>query len=378
MPSRKTGRLPLVVIAPDKFKGSLSAAQVATAIARGLRRGNPGIRIIEMPVADGGDGTLDAFLARGYKPHNITVTGPDNDPQPSVIALRHGTAIIETALTSGLAMRKSLSPSSLTATSKGVGDAILAALDREAKTIIIGLGGSACTDGGAGMLQSLGASLRDSAGVELKPGGAALLDLHAVDLSGIDARINGTEIILATDVLNPLHGRNGAAAVYGPQKGASSDDVATLDQALIHFAAHISADAALLPGAGAAGGIGFAALAILGASARPGIDLVLSLLEFEEHLAGVDLVITGEGRLDEQSFEGKAPVGVLTAAARHNIPTIAVCGTADLSSQPRHPDFESIRSLIDLAPDISTAIRDAGTLLEELAEKIIVPRSLSA
>lgn len=378
MPSKKTDRLPLVVIAPDKFKGSLSAAQVASAIARGLRRANPGIRIIEMPVADGGDGTLDAFLARGYKPHNITVTGPDNDPQPSMIALRHGTAIIETALTSGLAMRKSLSSSSLTTTSKGVGDAILAALDREAKTIIIGLGGSACTDGGAGMLQSLGVSLRDSAGVELKPGGAALLDLHAVDLSGIDARINGTEIILATDVLNPLHGRNGAAAVYGPQKGASSDDVATLDQALIHFAAHISANAARLPGAGAAGGIGFAALAILHASARPGIDLMLSLLEFEEHLDGVDLVITGEGRLDEQSFQGKAPIGVLTAAARHNIPTIAVCGTADLSSQPRHPDFESIWSLIDLAPDINTAIRDAGTLLEELAERIIVPRSLSA
>ncbi|MBT2549671.1 glycerate kinase [Arthrobacter sp. ISL-65] len=361
-----------VLIAPDKFKGSLTASQVARAIAHGLRKEQPGLNVIELPVADGGDGTLDAFLASGYVAHPISVTGPDNDLQPSTLALKDGTAVIETALTSGLAMRGDRPLSPLSGTSRGVGDAILAALGAGARRIIIGLGGSACTDGGAGMLQALGVSLRDGSGAVLYPGGVSLLDLHTVDISGLDPRIWDTEIILATDVTNPLCGPDGAAAVYGPQKGASSEHVTVLDRALGHFASLVAPEAAHLPGAGAAGGIGYAALAVLGATARPGIELIMELLDFESHLAGADLVITGEGRLDDQSFHGKAPMGVLMAAARHNIPTIAVCGSSQLTPAPRHPDFDTIHAITDIAPDIATAIRNAEPLLERLAAQITV------
>jgi glycerate 2-kinase len=373
LPARRGGPERLsVLIAPDKFKGSLTASQVARAVAEGLRRQRPDIHVVELPVADGGDGTLEAFLSNGYTAQAITVTGPDNAPQPSTIAVQDGTGVIETALTSGLAMLGSRTPAPLKATSRGVGDAILAALEAGAHRIIIGLGGSACTDGGAGMLQALGVRLLDVAGTELQPGGISLLELEHVDLVQLDPRIRDTEILLATDVTNPLCGPNGAAAVYGPQKGADQVDVTLLDRALEHFARLLSPDTAVLPGAGAAGGIGFGALAVLGAAARPGIELVLELLDFETHLAGTDLVITGEGRLDGQSFQGKAPMGVLLAAARHDIPTIAVCGSSELAAEPRYPDFEAVHAITEITPDVSEAISNAGPLLEKLAAQIKV------
>ncbi len=370
VPSRTEG--PLVLIAPDKFKGSLKASEVASRIAMGLHNAVPGIRTIELPVADGGDGTLDAFLASGYTMREVMVTGPDNDLQRSAIAFKNGTAVIETALTSGLAMRGDREPNPLAATSKGVGDAIRAALDAGARRIIIGLGGSACTDGGAGMLQTLGVALTDGGGAILYPGGVSLLDLEHVDLTGLDPRIHDTEIILATDVTNPLHGPNGAAVVYGPQKGADVNDVEVLDRALRTLAAKISPQAAHIPGAGAAGGIGYAALAVLGATARPGIDIVLEMLDFERHLTGADVVITGEGRLDDQSFQGKAPTGVLMAAAKHNIPAVALCGSSQLTRKPRYPDFDAVHALTDIAPDVRTAIDNAAPLLEQLAGRIDV------
>jgi glycerate 2-kinase len=366
------GEGPSVLIAPDKFKGSLTAAQVAHALAQGLRRQRPEIRCLEMPVADGGDGTLDAFLSYGYTAHEITVTGPDCDRQRSRMAIKDGTAIIETALTSGLAMRGQRASNPLAATSRGVGDAIAAALETGVDRIIIGLGGSACTDGGAGMLQALGVSLLDAAGAALPPGGVHLLDLDHVDASGLDPRVQDTEIILATDVTNPLYGPDGAAAVYGPQKGADNGDVWVLDRALRRFASKLAPQFAHLSGAGAAGGIGFGAMAALGATAQPGIELVLEILGFETHLKQADLVITGEGCLDDQSFHGKAPTGVLAAAARHNIPTVAVCGSSLLSHEPRYPDFAAVYALTDIAPDVRTAIEKAGPLLEQLATGIPV------
>lgn len=362
-----------VLIAPDKFKGSLTASEVARAIASGLNEQQRPIHTMELPVADGGDGTLDAFLANGYTRRQITVTGPDNEVQVSAVAVKAEIAVIETALTSGLAMRGNRPPSPLSATSRGVGDAILAALDGGARRIIVGLGGSACTDGGAGMLQALGVTLRDGSGAILYPGGVSLLDLHAIDLAGLDPRIKDTEIVLATDVTNPLCGPKGAAAVYGPQKGATSEEVAILDLALTRLATLAGRDAALLPGAGAAGGIGFAALAVLGATARPGIDLIMELLDFEAHLAGADVVITGEGRLDDQSFHGKAPMGVLKAATRRNIPTIALCGSSEVTPAFRCPDFNSVYSITSISPDTATAIREAGPLLTRLAAQLALP-----
>lgn len=327
----------------------------------------------EVPVADGGDGTLEAFLAAGFVRRDVTVTGPDNDPQPSAIALKGETAVVETALTSGLAMRGHRPPAPLTATSRGVGDAIRSALDAGARRIVVGLGGTASTDGGAGMLQALGARLLDASGVQLGPGGAGLLALSALDLSQLDPRLGQTEILLATDVANPLCGPNGAAAVYGPQKGADSCDVELLDRALARFAASAAPEAAQRPGAGAAGGIGFAAMAFLGASMRPGIELVLDLLDFERQLEDADLVVTGEGRLDSQSFEGKAPVGVRRAAARRGIPVVAVCGSNDLPAGARCPDFEAVHALTDIAADVPSAIANAEPLLRRIAARICTP-----
>lgn len=376
--NRRTGGLGdtlSVLIAPDKYKGSLTASQVANAIAAGLRQGHPGIHTREVPVADGGDGTLEAFLADGYYPRHIVVTGPDGQERPSMVALKGTTAVVETALTSGLALHGNMPPIPLTATSRGVGDALVAALDAGAQRIIVGLGGSACTDAGAGMLQALGVRLLDNAGTELPPGGAALGGLTSVDASGLDPRIHNTEIILATDVVNPLCGPQGAAAVYGPQKGADAKQIALLDHALGHFASFLSWDTALLSGAGAAGGIGFAALALLGATTRPGIELVLELLDFEAQLAGTDLVITGEGKLDEQSFQGKAAFGVLLAAAQHGIPTIAVCGASQLDPGPRTPNFTAVHTLTDLEPHLPSAIAHAEQLLVALSATIPLPIS---
>jgi glycerate kinase len=220
------------------------------------------------------------------------------------------------------------------------------------------------------MLQALGVSLRDGSGAILYPGGVSLLDLERVDTSGLDPRVRDAEILLASDVTNPLCGPNGAAAVYEPQKGATTDDVEILDRVLSHFASKVSPEAAALPGAGAAGGIGFAALAVLNATARPGIELILELLDFETYLAAADLVITGEGRLDEQSLQGKAPLGVLLAAARHRLPTVAVCGSNQLAPEARDPDFDAVHALTDIAPDIPTAMREAEPLLERLAAQI--------
>ena len=365
----------VVLVAPDKFKGSLTAGEAAGAITKGLKTRHPQLTTIELPVADGGDGTLDAFLANGYTRLNIEVTGPDGEPAPSAVGLKDRVAVIETALTSGLVMcgGKKLNP--LNATSWGVGDAIKAALDAGARKIIIGLGGSACTDGGAGMLVALGASLTDAAGSPVALGGIGLLDLAEVRLSGLDSRVRHTEIVLATDVTNPLCGANGAAAVYGPQKGATEEDIQLLDRALSRFANMLAPEMALQPGAGAAGGIGFGALAALGAIARPGVDLILELLNFEEHLRSADLVITGEGRLDDQSLQGKAPVGVLAAAARHNVPTVAVCGLNELDPNAQHPKFHAIHAISDIASDSAEAMRDASALLERIAAGITLPVS---
>lgn len=365
---------PRILLASDKFKGSLTSVEVSAALTRGLTRSLsaelPGLQIDSIPVADGGDGTLEVFLASGFRRCPVRVTGPDGQPADGAIAVRDGAAaaggeaVVETASVAGLTMMPRLD--AMGATSRGVGEALLAALDAGARRIVLGLGGSASTDGGAGMLQALGARCERADGTPIGPGAAGLAEVAAVDLSTLDPRLAEAEIIVASDVSNPLCGPDGAAAVYGPQKGATPDQVPLMDAALERWARLISAETAERPGAGAAGGLGYAAMAALGATMRPGIELVLEMLEFPQALEGADLVITGEGRLDAQSLSGKAPMGVLQAASRASVPVLAVCGASELGQEDA-ARFAAVHALMDTAPDAETAMRQAGPLLEELA-----------
>ncbi|SDN89922.1 glycerate kinase [Klenkia soli] len=355
-----------VVLAPDKFKGTLTAAEVAAAVVAGLPASTD---VVQLPVADGGEGTAAAALAAGAVARTVRVTGPTGEPVDAVLALLGDTAVVELAGASGLAVLPGGVPAAQTATSAGTGELVRAALDAGCTRIVLGVGGSACTDGGAGLLTALGARLTDAAGADLPPGGAALVRLHAVDLAGLDPRLAGTEVVLATDVDNPLLGPTGAAAVYGPQKGADPDDVVALEAGLARWAAVLGGDPDV-PGAGAAGGVGFGALAVLGAVRRPGIDVVLDLVGFDAALAGADLVVTGEGSLDEQTLHGKAPAGVAARARAAGVPVVAVAGRCLLDAeQLRAAGFRAVFALADLDPDRCTT--HPAELLARLAPRLI-------
>ena len=378
-----------IVIAPDKFKGSLSAPEVAEHVAAGIRSVDQAIVVDAAPVADGGEGTIDAAVAAGFTLRTTTVAGPIGAPVVATFAVRGAEAVIEMAQASGLAALPDGTLHPLDAGTRGTGQLIRAALDAGCTRIVIGVGGSAGTDGGSGLLQGLGVRLLDAHGAELPGGGAALARLATVDTSGLDPRVAQCSFVLASDVDNPLTGPTGAAAVFGAQKGASADDIALLDDALEHFVA-VLADtvgaraslAADAPGAGAAGGTGFAALAMLGAQRESGIDVVLELTDLASRLAGADLVITGEGSLDEQSLFGKTPVGVAQLAAAHGVPVYAVCGRTTLDDERlRAAGFERTFALTDLESDVDTCIRDAARLLETLGARIarlFVGRAASA
>ncbi|MEU6779020.1 glycerate kinase [Nonomuraea angiospora] len=372
-----------VLVAPDKFKGSLTAAEVAARVSAGL-----GVPTVELPVADGGDGTVDAAVAGGFSRVTIEVTGPTGERISASYAWQDAdaTAVVELAEASGL-RRLPGGHEPLTATSHGTGELIADAVRRGAKRVVLGLGGSACTDGGAGMAQALGARLLDADGGDLPRGGAALTELARIDLSGF-ADVSGVEFVVASDVDNPLLGPHGAAAVYGPQKGATPDDVRTLEAGLTRLAAVATATHGLMgavehddtpramgvagaPGAGAAGGVGFAALAFLHAEIRPGIGYLLDLLGFGELVKDARLVITGEGSLDEQSLRGKAPVGVARAAAEAGVPVVAVCGRRTLTDDElRAAGIEAAYALTDLEPDPERCMAEAGPLLERLAARL--------
>ncbi|MHA7154272.1 glycerate kinase [Arthrobacter sp. TMN-50] len=370
-----------IVIAPDKFKGSLSAPEVADAVAVGLRAAagpDALLSIEQVPAADGGEGTLDAAVAAGFSLHSTTVTGPTGEPLEAPIAIRGTQAVIEMALASGLAVLPGGILNARGATSRGTGDLIRFALDRGCTDIVLGVGGSASTDGGAGVLTGLGARLLDDEGRNLPPGGAALASLARIDLTGLDPRLPAASITLASDVDNPLLGATGAAAVFGPQKGATPTDVEELDAALARFVSILGAVAGPMvdemvtaPGAGAAGGVGFAALAILNARRRPGIDVVLELAGLAGKLRGADLVITGEGSLDEQSLGGKTPLGVANAAAAARVRAIAVCGRTVLTpEQLVSAGFERTFALTDLEPDVDLCIANATPLLQQVGREI--------
>lgn len=366
-----------VLIAADKFKGSLTAVQVAERVTAGLRRIVPDLEVEAMPVADGGDGTVDAAVAAGFERREVRVAGPLGDEVSAAFALRGDTAVVEMAEASGLQRLPAGVFAPLTASTYGSGELLRAALDAGARTIVFGVGGSATTDGGAGMLTALGARFLDADGEPVPPGGGGLGDLARADLSGLDPRLAAVDLVLASDVDNPLTGPKGAPAVYGPQKGASPDDVETLDAALAHFAKVLeesvgagAAEHAAAPGAGAAGGIGYGAL-LLGARFRPGIEVMLDVLGFAPALERATLVITGEGSLDEQTLHGKAPAGVASAARAADKEVVAVCGRLALAPETLgRAGIRRAYPLTEIEPDVAKCIAEAGPILERSAERI--------
>ncbi|MET9359167.1 glycerate kinase [Streptomyces sp. NPDC006617] len=368
-----------VLVAADKFKGSLTAVEVAERVTAGLRRVVPDVLVEALPVADGGDGTVAAAVAAGFERREVRVAGPLGDEVTAAYALRGDTAVVEMAEASGLQRLPEDVLAPLTSSTYGSGELLRAALDAGARTIVFGVGGSATTDGGAGMLAALGARFLDADGEPVAPGGGGLAGLASADLSGLDPRLSDVELVLASDVDNPLTGPKGAPAVYGPQKGASPDDVTALDAALAHFAKVLeqtegvgarAAEYAASPGAGAAGGIGFGAM-LLGARFRPGIEVMLDVLGFAPALERADLVITGEGSLDEQTLHGKAPAGVAAAARAAGKEVVAVCGRLALPAETLgRAGIRRAYPLTDVEPDVAKCIADAGPILERVAEAV--------
>lgn len=361
-----------VVVAPDKFKGTLSAGQAAAAIAEGWRRGDRRAEIETLPVADGGEGTLDAMIAAlDGRIERVGVRGPLGDPVDATFGIadtdRARVAIVEMARASGIGLVAAGRRRPLSATTYGTGELILEACRHHPDRVIVCIGGSATTDGGAGMAQALGARLLDEEGRSIPPGGAGLRRLATIDVRGLSPEVRGVEFVVASDVDNPLVGPQGAAVVYGPQKGASPEEVRILDQALGHFVAVVHRDLGLdlrhEPGGGAAGGLGAGLIAFLGARIRPGFEVVADAVGFPRRLERADAVVTGEGRYDRQTERGKAPAGVLRLARQTGCRSVLICGQIEHGASP---DADLVYDLSDSGLD--EAMRRPRELLIEAGE----------
>ncbi len=367
-----------IVIAPDSYKESLSALEVASAIEAGFREIYPDAEYVKLPVADGGEGTVEAMVAATQgRVVQVEVTGPLGEPVQGFYGISGDEccAFIEMAAASGLELLPPDARNPLKTTSWGTGELIRHALDLGVTRIIIGIGGSATNDGGAGMVQALGAQLLTADGQPIAPGGAGLSTLAKIDISGLDPRLAQCQIDVACDVTNPLIGDKGASAVFGPQKGATPEMVVQLDRALAHYAGQIAQDLDLdvltLEGGGAAGGMGAALYAFCGAHLRPGIDIVTDALHLDALVADADLVITGEGRIDSQTIHGKVPVGVARVAKRYQIPVIGIAGslTADVGVVHQH-GLDAVFSVLHRICSLDEALAEAGTNVRMAARNI--------
>ncbi|MEB2356897.1 glycerate kinase [Bacillus pumilus] len=367
-----------IVIAPDSFKESLSAYETACAIERGFHAILPDAEYIKLPMADGGEGTVQSLVdATGGYIINHVVTGPLGDPVDAFFGMLGDgeTAVIEMAAASGLHLVPQEKRNPLLTTSRGTGELMLAALDQGAKHVIIGLGGSATNDGGVGMMQGLGAAFFDQAGQELSPGGGALHQLASIDLTGLDPRLQSVRLEAACDVDNPLTGERGASAVFGPQKGADEEMVQVLDKNLAHFAQiaekqfNVSFEDA--EGAGAAGGLGASLLGFLHADLQRGIDIVLKAVQFNDVIKEADLVVTGEGRIDQQTIYGKTPIGVAKAAKQYHLPVIGIAGSLSKDSAVVHEHgIDALFSIVPGVTSLSEAMRDGAIHVERTARNI--------
>ena len=368
-----------IVIAPDSFKECATAVEVADAIAAGIRRVVPEAELVLVPMADGGEGTVAALVAATCGTVvDVDVIGPMGDSVRATYGMLGDgrTAVVEMAAASGLALVPPDRRDPAIATTYGTGELIRHALDSGIDRLIVGLGGSATNDGGAGMAQALGYSLTDAGGTELPRGGRALSRLTDINSTGKHPALDFCEVLVACDVANPLCGPNGASHVYGPQKGAGPATVRDLDAALRHYAGVVAdqLDIPILdvPGSGAAGGLGGGLIAFTGAQLRPGVDIVAEAVDLAGKIEGADLVITGEGTLDGQTVEGKTPVGVARIAKSYGVPVVAVAGR--LGEGYRELYDHGIDVAVSIAPDtidISESIRLARNLLADTAETVI-------
>ena len=366
-----------ILVAPQSFKGSISAMDVCLAMADGVRNVFQDCEIIMCPVADGGDGTLETLVEiSNGQINSCNVTGPIGDQISSQWgAMGDGhTAVIEMARTSGLALISLDQRNPLTATTYGLGEIILDALDNGFRKFIIGIGGSATNDAGAGMAQALGVGLFDANGKSLGFGGHALKDLDSIDFSSIDPRLNESTFLIACDVNNPLIGSEGASAIYGPQKGADPEKIQILDQALKNFGEivekQLEVQVLSVPGSGAAGGLGAGFLAFLNSQLKPGVDIVLDQVKIEEKLEGVDLVLTGEGSIDFQTIYNKAPIGVAKLAQKYNIPTVGIAGMLGKDYTLVHSEgLKAVRSITTGPMTLEDASKSAYQLISEAVEQ---------
>ncbi|MGD8233997.1 glycerate kinase [Vibrio sp. TRT 1302] len=367
-----------VVIAPDSYKESLTAMEVATAIENGFKEIMPNAEYIKLPMADGGEGTVQSLVdATGGDIVTVEVMGPLGQPVTGFYGLLGdgSTAVIEMAAASGLHLVEPSERNPMLTTTYGTGELIKAALDKGVDHIIIGIGGSSTNDGGVGMAQALGAKLVDEQGAELSFGGGALANLASIDLSGLDPRLADVQLEVACDVDNPLCGPKGASHIFGPQKGATPEMVVQLDANLAHYAKVIrqtnGKDVIDQAGAGAAGGLGAALLGLFDATLRPGINIVMDAVNLTEVMKDADLVITGEGRIDSQTIHGKTPIGVARTAKLYDLPVIGIAGSIAQDCRVVHDHgLDAVYSVVLGATDLPTALKEAAFNVEMTSRNI--------
>jgi glycerate kinase len=367
-----------IIVAPDSYKGSMSASDVAKHMQIGIKRVYPDAEIILFPMADGGEGTLEVMVANsGGELCTTKVQGPLG----SIVDATWGyiseqqTGIIEIAQASGISLvpKDKLNP--LKASTFGVGELIIKALDKGCTRLIITLGGSATNDGGAGMVAALGAKLLDKDGEELEPGGASLKHLSRIDISNLDPRLSHTEVICASDVVNPLCGKNGSSVVFGPQKGATDEMVKELDAALARYANKIKEsirkDVSDIPGSGAAGGLGAGLIAFLNATIQSGSQIIMDFLQFDSELHNADLIITGEGKTDKQTSYGKAPMAIALRGKKYNIPVLCISGSIEDHEEIKDIGIDAFFSIINKPSQLDDVMKQTGQLIELTVENIL-------
>lgn len=364
-----------VVIAADSFKGSASTIEVEEYIERGINKVNPAVTIVKVPVADGGEGTVDALVIGCKGAYRYAdVTAPQGNRVKAKFGIIHEhIAVLEMAEASGLALVDVEKHDIYTATTYGTGELIRSALDCGVKEIYIGIGGSATNDGGVGMAQALGVSFKDAAGNEIPLGATGLGNIETIDVSEIDPRLKAVKITVLSDVTNPLCGEKGASSVYGPQKGASKEAVKKLDASLLHYGETIRSQLGIdiidTPGAGAAGGLGAGLMVFCDAESYSGIEKVLAILDIESHFQDADLVITGEGRIDAQSLYGKAPVGIARMAKKYKLPVIAIVGSSGDDLGPIYETgIDLILDIVNKPMQLAEAIANTETLITNTGE----------